>query len=51
MEVAGGLKFRNYFKFVSLNVLSSEQIERNFKMNLRSVAVFVPLCRKEGKLV
>ena len=32
MDVAG-LKFRNYFKFVSLNVLSSEQIERNSKMN------------------
>lgn len=33
MAVAGGLKFRSYFKFVSLNALSSEQIERNFKMN------------------
>ena len=33
MDVAGGLKFRNYSKFVSLNVLSSEQTERNFDMN------------------
>ena len=32
MDVAG-LKFRNYFKLVSLSVLSSEQIERNSKVN------------------